>query len=274
MNSNPLRQYFRRPAVYLRLPSGENFYPQTVVEPSETGELPVYPMTAIDEITVKTPDALFNGEAIAEIIKSCLPNIKDPWAINNVDLDAILLAIRASSSGDKFEIETKCPSCKEETKFDINLPRTLASIDPSGYKTEMQINELVIKFKPLSYREINDASLKQFEIQKIYDAIDKLKDEDAKNKNMKEAINKLTSFTMDLIANSIQHIKTPTDTVTEKEFILDFLQHCDRRVYIKIRDHGVELRNQTSVKPFDIKCPECEHQYKQPFTVNYSDFFE
>ena len=38
------------------------------IDMPENGELPVYPMTAIDEITVRTPDALFNGTAIAELI--------------------------------------------------------------------------------------------------------------------------------------------------------------------------------------------------------------
>ena len=91
---NPLKQYFRRPAVYIKLPSNNKFYKDGVIENTSTGELPVYPMTAIDEITMKTPDALFNGVAMAELIKSCVPNIKDPWAINNIDFDAILIGIK------------------------------------------------------------------------------------------------------------------------------------------------------------------------------------
>ena len=79
--NNPLRQYFRRPAIYITLPSKGKYYPIGAVEIPEGGEIPVYPMTAIDEITSKTPDALFNGTAIAELIKSCIPAIKDPWAI-------------------------------------------------------------------------------------------------------------------------------------------------------------------------------------------------
>ena len=50
---NPLKQYFRRPAMYLKLPSQGKFYDETVVRMPENGELPVYPMTAIDEITAR-----------------------------------------------------------------------------------------------------------------------------------------------------------------------------------------------------------------------------
>ena len=79
MDNNPLKQYFRRPSVYMKLPSNGQGYPEGSLEMPENGELPVYPMTAIDEITARTPDALFNGTAVAELITSCVPNIKDPW---------------------------------------------------------------------------------------------------------------------------------------------------------------------------------------------------
>ena len=94
IQNNPLKQYFRRPAIYLKLPSGGKMYQPGVVNIPESGELAVYPMTAIDEISAKTPDALYNGTAMADIIKSCIPDIKDPWSINSVDLDAVLIAIR------------------------------------------------------------------------------------------------------------------------------------------------------------------------------------
>ena len=73
LDNNPLRQYFRRPAVFLNLPTGGESYTEDVIEFPDNKELPVYPMTAIDEITTKTPDALFNGSAMVEIIKSCIP---------------------------------------------------------------------------------------------------------------------------------------------------------------------------------------------------------
>jgi hypothetical protein len=77
--SNPLRKYFRQPAIHLRLPSGGKFYPDGVVDLPPNGEIPIYPMTAVDEIITRTPDALFNGSAVPDILKSCVPNIKDPW---------------------------------------------------------------------------------------------------------------------------------------------------------------------------------------------------
>ena len=56
--NNPLKQYFRQPAIYIRLPSQGKNYPEGSLNMPPTGELAVYPMTAIDEITYRTPDAL------------------------------------------------------------------------------------------------------------------------------------------------------------------------------------------------------------------------
>ena len=49
--ANPLRHFFRQPAIYLRLPSNGNFWPEGDLAMPQNRELPVLPMTAIDEIT-------------------------------------------------------------------------------------------------------------------------------------------------------------------------------------------------------------------------------
>ena len=113
MTDNPLAGYFRKPAVHMTLPSGGQFYPPGSLEMPPTGELPVYPMSALDEISYKTPDALFNGSAVIDVIKSCIPAIKDPWQMSAIDLPAILTNIRIASFGHMMEIDTQCPKCKE-----------------------------------------------------------------------------------------------------------------------------------------------------------------
>lgn len=273
MSNNPLRQYFRRPAVYLRLPSGGKDYPPGAIEMTETGELPVYPMTAIDEITSRTPDALFNGIAVVELIKSCVPNIKDPWQINSNDLDAVLIAVKAASGGNDLEVNSECPKCKNEGKYGVNLIGVLATLKSADYTEELVINDLAVKFKPLTYRDMNNAGMKQFEIQKTYSNIDNIKDEAEKNKISEQALRSVTSLTMQILVEAIDYVKTPTSIVKEKEFILDFLQNCDKNIYIMIRDYNAKLKASTEIKPLDIKCVECNNEYQQPFTLNMTDFF-
>jgi len=273
MDNNPLRQYFRRPAVYIKLPSGGAGYEPGVVEMPESGELPVYPMTAIDEITARTPDALFNGTAVAELIKSCIPAIKDPWKINSIDLDSVLIAIKAASGGENLELDSTCPSCKETDTYQINLIGILSTLKPGDYETPLEIGDLKIKFKPLSYREMNEGAMGQFEVQRIFMNLETIEDLDDRNATSHQALEKITYLTMELIAHTIEYIETPGATVTEQEFILDFLKHCDRNLYTDIRDYNTKLKLETEIKPLTIECSNCSNQYEQPFTLNPADFF-
>jgi rRNA maturation endonuclease Nob1 len=271
--NNPLKQYFRRPAVYLSLPSKGKFYQENVIETTPTGELPVFPMTAIDEITMKTPDALFNGVAMAELIKSCIPSIKDPWAINNIDFDAILIAIRAAEGKNEMEIDSQCPSCSEVNSYGLNLLSMLSSITSGDFDNPLQINDLKVKFKPITYKQMNEASLIQLEVQKEFIQLESTEDQKEKNEKQKELIKKLTTTTMKLLTEAIEYIETPTTKVEEKEFIYDFLINCDKGTYLTVRDYNVELKGKSEIKPLQVKCPNCSHEYNQPFTLNVSDFF-
>jgi hypothetical protein len=270
--NNPLKQYFRRPSIYLKLPSGGFGYPPGALNKTETGELPIYPMTAIDEITSKTPDALFNGSAIVEIIKSCVPDIKDPWSIPSTDLDAILIAIRSAAQGNDMEIESECPSCKEIANYAINLIGVLQTMKPGDYTTELQISDLFIKFRPLTYREMNQAALAQFEIQKTFSGMNDLSEEE-RTKKTQEVIVKITEITMAVLAQTMEYVKTPTVSVNETEFILDFLQNCDKNVYTELRDYHAKLKDSTQIKPQKIKCVHCQHEYEQSIVINVTDFF-
>lgn len=273
MDNNPLKQYFRRPAVYLKLPSGGLSYPQAVLEMTENGELPVYPMTAIDEITSKTPDALFNGNAVTEIIRSCVPNIKDPWSISSVDLDSILIAIKAASGNQNLEIESTCPKCSSASPYGINLIGILSTLKSGDYNKELEINDLAVKFRPLVYREMNEAALGQFELQKLFSAMDNTTDDAVKANLSEKALRSITELTMNLLSQAIEYIKTPTALVNQTEYILDFLKNCDKNIYTTIRDYNASLKADTELKPLDITCADCSHNYKQPYTLNLSDFF-
>ena len=44
-------------------------------------EHPVLPMTAKDELIMKNPDALLNGDAVIQVIESCVPTIKNAMAL-------------------------------------------------------------------------------------------------------------------------------------------------------------------------------------------------
>jgi hypothetical protein len=273
MNTNPLKQYFRRPEIYLKLPSGGNFYPAGSIDLPENKEIPIYPMTAIDEITSKTPDALFNGTAVVEIIKSCVPNIKDPWSIPSIDLDPILVAIRAASNGNLLEIESTCPSCNEQASYNINLVGLLSRVEVGNYDDPIIINELTFKFKPFTYQKVNNINMIQFEIEQSINKLEKIEDPAERQTESGITMQKLNNLSIELISESLEYINTPTAMVNEKEYILDFLQNCDRKTFEQLRVTAVKLRESSQLKPLDVKCLHCSHDYTQKLTLNVSDFF-
>lgn len=273
MSNNPLKQYFRRPALYFKLPSNGKGYGPGVIDMPENGELPIYPMTAIDEITTRTPDALFNGVAVTEIIKSCVPNIKDPWKISQIDLDALLLAIKIASNGSNMEIETICPKCEETSKFDVNLSAMLGNYKAGEYNTPLVLDDVQVKFKPLDYKKINEASTNQFEVQKALAMIQDMESGDVREDQTSQLIGRMQQLAMQLVIDTIEYIKVPEATVMEKEYIREYLSNCDKRTYETIRDHTIELKKSTDTKPLQFKCIHCTHEYDQPFNINVSDFF-
>jgi hypothetical protein len=274
MENNPLKQYFRRPVIYFKLPSDGRYYAPGVINwPSGSRELPVYSMTAVDEMTVRTPDALFNGTAVVDLIKSCIPNIIDPWAINSIDLDAVVVAIRAASNNGKLDIETTCPACEETTSYDINLMNMLGQLSDVDYDTPLILNELKFKFRPLTQAESNKNEMDQFEIQKLLATLEDFQESEEKKAHMTEAIRRLNTLVMKIISSTIEYIETPESRVTEQVYIHDFLVNTDKGTNDAIREYSLKLKNESQLKPIHIKCIHCANEYDQKVVLNVTDFF-
>lgn len=275
MELNPLRQYFRQPAIYIRLPSNGSFYPDGALERTENNEYPVLPMTTIDEITYRTPDALFNGSAVVSVIQSCIPNIKNAWHMPTMDIDTILVAIRMATYGHELEINTQCPHCTHLDELTVDLRNVIDRIRPPNYKECMDVGDLKIFFKPMSYNDINQNSLRQFEDQKTMQMLqDSELDEEAKVKQLGEVLKKITTFTSVALSQSIAMVQTPQARVVDPAHIAEWLANCDRNLFAKVRDHILNAKAEAELQPLTITCNECKKEYKQTYTLDMTTFFE
>ena len=272
--NNPLRRYFRQPVIHVRLPSGGNYYSLGALDMPPNGEIPILPMTAIDEITSRTPDALFNGSAVMDIIASCVPAIKDPWQMPMIDFNTLLVAVRMASYGHEMEISSTCPKCGHIHALTIDLRTVLDNLGSPNYNEPVSTGDLTCYFAPLTYRQVNAVSRTNFEDQKIVQALsDSELSEEEKLIKLGDAFRKITELTVRSIAESIATIKTIDAMVTDKPSILEFLQNCPKHVFDQIRDHAVKLREETDLTPVSVTCEECSEQYKQSFTLDMSNFF-
>jgi hypothetical protein len=273
-STNPLKQFFRQPSIYLRLPSNGDHWPEKSLVMSENRELPVFPMTAIDEITYRTPDALYNGQAVVNVIQSCIPSIRNAWDVPAVDLNAILVAIRIASYGHNMDLTTKCPSCEHEGEYSADLRSVLDSLTSADFHQGLEHGDLEIQFRPMDYRRQNDTNHLQFEQQKNIQMIQMSElPDDEKIAELNKSLHRITELTIDALKWSIASIRTPQTLVTEPEYIHEFLTNCDRKLYTEIKDHIISLRDSSEIKPLTIKCSECDHEYRQSISLDQAAFF-
>jgi len=231
-------------------------------------------MTAIDEITYRTPDALFNGSAVVSVIHSCVPNIKNAWAIPAIDVDTILISIRIASYGHVMEMSTRCPKCNTDAEHGVDMRIMLDQIISPDYQESLIHRDMEFFFRPMTYKDINENNQMQFEEQRVLQTLNSAdsSDED-KVKAMSTALKTITELTVKAMTLSISAIKTPTALVTEKGFIEDFLKNCDKNLFSQIRDRVILLKGQSEIQPLAIKCSECENEYQQAITLDMASFF-
>lgn len=280
-SQNPLSAYMRQPKIYIRLPSNGNWWPAGSIDITETGEFPVYSMTAKDELIFKTPDALMNGQAMVDVIQSCIPNIKNAWEIPSIDLDTILIAIRIATYGEKMSFSHKVPVIDEELDFDLDLRILLDQQSQNVWIDQLVINEeFIIFIKPVSYKNITQASIKTFETNRILMVVNDDSIPDHKKLEIfNTSFNMLTNATITLVGESIFKVVTSEFEVTDKNHILEFIQNVDKEVFVKIQDHINELKTKNELKPLEFSTTEEQQNkgapatYKVPLNFNNSDFF-
>ena len=273
--TNPLKAFFRQPAIYLKLPSDGAYWPEGSVEFPQNRELPIYPMTAVDEITYRTPDALFSGQSVINVIQSCVPNIKNAWNAPFVDINSILIGIRIASYGHNMEIHTVCTECKHEDEFELDLRHVLDSLEFPDYSDHVHSGELEIVFQPMTYEQQNDINLRQFDLQRIIRMIpgqENVSDED-KLTQMAEVMRNITKLTMEAMKMSIAAIQTSSMVVTDVDHIEEFLNNCDRSVFNTIREHAIGLRQKAEMKPVHLTCTDCGKDYEQVLSMDMANFF-
>ena len=279
---NPLEKYYRQPAIYIKLPSKGKYYTKEVYTPTETGEIPVLPMTAKDELAFKTPDAMINGQATVDVIKSCVPNLKDPWKMVNYDTDVVLLAIRIATYGENMDIGFRVPVVNDEQSHTLILPALLEQLGRIEIEDETTTSKgFKIQIQPLDYKTLTKIQIARFEQQKMYGTIDSSSmTEGEKQSAFGKSFATLNMVNFSLLVDSIKSITTPGgDTVVDRAQIIEFCNKTDSKTINEIQDKLSELRLQAQMAPLKIKSTEeqikkgAPASFEVPVTFDNSNFF-
>jgi hypothetical protein len=272
MANNPLQQYFRQPKIFINLPS-QGVYNKPGTLSGEVSNMPVFGMTGMDEILMKTPDALLSGESTVKVMQSCCPGIVDGWEVTNLDFNLILTAIRIATFGNTINIEHKCTSCGTVNEYEIDLTRVIDYFAHCRYDNKIVYKGLVIKTKPLTYKQITNFALKNFQLQQKLNQNIVLTDEEEKKKNFTTLFEQLAELQNDIFTEGIENITIDNSVVTEREYIHEWLANCDREVYENIKTQILKNQEIYSSPEHDVECKECGKIAKVTVDLDQSNFF-
>jgi hypothetical protein len=278
---NPLVGYMRQPKIYIRLPSNGNFWPAKSINIPESGEFPVFSMTARDELIFKTPDALMNGQSIVDVIQSCIPDIKNAWDCPTIDLDTILIAIRLATYGEKMAFSHKIPVIDEEVDYEIDLRMLLDQQQNNLWLEQVPITlDFIIYVRPLTYKHLTQTSIKSFETARIMNIVnDESVSDEKKIELFNTSFTNLTKATIDLMTESIYKIETPEGEVTDRKFIAEYVANADKDIFTQVQNHLTELKKNNDLKPLEFftsdeqQAQGAPDRYTIPVNFNNSDFF-
>lgn len=275
--ANPLFKHFRQPQLHISLPSEGKWYPPGALEMPVTKQVPVYAMTAKDELTLKTPDALINGQSTVDVIQSCIPAIKDAWQMPSVDVDAVLIAIRQATYGNEMEFTTVCPHCKRKNENTVDLGVLSAAIKPFDFDESIKVDGLELFLKPQTFEQFNKVSMENFEHQRLLAVVnDNSLDENEKMIRFNQLFKKLLNITVEQISKSVAAIKTEDGTlVSDKELLTEFFENCNKNIWEAVKARIEDLGNQSPLRKIDITCDhdDCNKPYVTPLVFEQSNFF-
>jgi hypothetical protein len=199
----------------------------------------------------------------------------------SIDSDAILIAIRLATYGEKLEISTKVPNTGEDREFAVDLRQLLDQLAEFTFDPFITIDDdMTVEIRPTSYKEFTENAMKTFEEQRIFRLVndDSIPDEQ-KLAAFSVSFRKLTDLTIDLVVNSVSCIDTADGKVTDKKFIREFFANADRDTFEKIMKHLEKMKDDSKIKPLTVRStPEdieagAPEEYEIPITFDQSNFF-
>lgn len=278
-NPNPLSNYFRSPKLYARLPSQGRFYDDSVIDIPDSGELAVFSMTAKDEMIMKNPDALLNGEAVAQVISSCVPAVKKPRQMISNDIDALLIAIQGATYGDDIDVTSNCPKCGEEVGGTASIEaalETMTLLEKSyNFTTD---SELTIEVRPFSYESNVKAGIANFQSTRSLQSLQNITDEMEQLKAFNANFVKIALLNFELIVDSVASVKGVDANgeefvVTDRNNIREFLENCESHIGKHIEKMISEVNAIGVNKTVKLQCQECETVFDKEINFDPVNFF-
>lgn len=255
---NPLLSALKIPGRIFPLPSAGLFYKNGELSPDAVnGEVQVFPMSGLAEMKFRSPDLLYSGKAVIEVIKECVPSILKPGELISRDIDSILAFIRIVTYGSDLDLKSThtCEKAKEH-EYTINIE----SIVNNTVQLSKEKYELLFNIK------LQNGQILQLNPLKWEDAVIIMQVSSLQNVS-NEDMNRLYSTN---ICGMIQSI----DGVVDKELIYQWTNLAPAPLTKQIQNSvNIGLEGWGTLFESEVNCKDCGEKFKISIDLNPSSFF-
>lgn len=138
--------------VSIALPTMGRFYEDDVLDgEADPGDLVINSLGIMAELSTRDPFILASGKGMELLIPQICPAIQQPSKLAEIDLEAILLAARIATHGNKMTLEHKCTNpvqaegekevlCGEENKIEVNLYDIIQRYGPIEFSDKFVVD--------------------------------------------------------------------------------------------------------------------------------------
>jgi len=269
-----LNKHRRQPKIYVDVPS-EFRYCDEKAYSGTSKEVPVYSMTGANEIMMKNPEALLNGEAVKNLIQSCIPSINNTGLLSSIDVEFLLMAIRIATYGETYKKSSTCPHCEEVNTYDINLSSYIDSYATKEWVDNVTVDDLTFYIRPHNYDKFTQLQKLIFQAQRTIAQLATIENisEDERLKLESDVVNTLEDINKQNIIEQVYMIKTPEGEETNAEIARNFVLEEDRKYFQALKELTVKNTKVWDVPDLELTCGSCGKEYTSIFAMDDSNFF-
>lgn len=267
---NPLLVRLNKlPGTTIRLPSKGIFYTNGELD-SECvdGEVQIYPMTTTDELMMRSIDMLFQGTAIDNVIKRCIPQIKKPLDLLVNDIDYILTQLRRISYGSHIPVTYEC-DCGDQSPEEKKRRKEAGDNEyliPVDHFIQSSKEMNVKDFKKNFTMELDDGEYVTLRPLRMTDFIKLQQMDDPDTMQDKEDIE-------EYVATNFASITKSVDEVDDFEMIKEWYKALPRLKAEKIKKKVHNMKSWGIEFKYTIVCNSCKQKKELTTQLNPVYFF-
>ena len=166
-----------------------------------------------------------------------------------------------------------CNNCATENEYDLDMNRVIEHFMNCVYDNKIVLDDLTIQLTPLTYKQSTEFNLINFQLQQKIANTDVITNEEEKQKLITELHKDLAKIQNDIYKYTIESVSTADQVVTERTWIMEWLDNADRSVFEAIKQQNYKNNDRWAMPTFPVKCETCATETNLSVELDQSNFF-